>query len=341
LKRVGIVGIGGIIAEELLRNLLNYKDKISIVYLGSKTWENKEVTDLIPSLRKTFSYKCDGIDKESILQKDLDVIFLARGHTYSINMVPWLLEANIKIIDLSADYRFELVEVYEEYYKCKHTERDLLKEAVYGLPELNRENIKKARLIANPGCYPTSVLLGLAPIVNIIKDWIIIHALSGISGAGKTYNKKRNNLFISCYENIRAYNVKESHQHIPEIKEKALKFWNKQFKVIRFTPHLVPINRGIYTTIYAETKNNYKLKELEELFVSFYKDEKFIRVLPNPEDIRIESIIRTNFCDISYFIEDNILQIFVVLDNLGKGGATQALQNMNLILGFPEDLGII
>ncbi|HOJ39768.1 MAG TPA: N-acetyl-gamma-glutamyl-phosphate reductase, partial [bacterium] len=240
------------------------------------------------------------------------------------------------IIDFSADFRFQKIPRYEAFY-TKHLCPELCRQAVYGLPELQRERIRKACLIANPGCYPTSVLLGLLPLARrkMLEPQIIVDAKSGVTGAGRSPSLSL--LFAECHENVKAYKIGE-HRHAPEMEE-ILSLTGKQKYRVIFVPHLVPVNQGILSTIYVTLKKPEKEEKLQSLYEDFYAQEPFVRVMPYGQSALTKNVVDTNFCDLGLkMVNRRTLVVVAALDNLVKGAAGQAVQNMNLMFGFPETL---
>ncbi|MDY6862694.1 MAG: N-acetyl-gamma-glutamyl-phosphate reductase, partial [Thermodesulfobacteriota bacterium] len=294
---------------------------------------------IFPYLADRFHLTCEEPDIETVVNM-ADFIFTALPHKVPQKLIPAFLDNGKKVVDLSADFRFDEAWVYENWYE-KHSCPHLLKTAVYGLPEIYREKIKKAEIIANPGCYPTSVILGLAPLLKediIDTGRIIIDSASAISGAGR--EPSPNNLFCEVSENFKAYGI-GTHRHTPEIEQEISKLRGKKV-VVTFTPHLIPINRGILSTIYTEYRGNFEEKDVYNLYKNFYKDEKFIRVMPQgkyPDTIQVRG---SNYCDLGITLNKKTNKIIILsaIDNLVKGAAGQAIQNMNLMLGLSEDEGL-
>ncbi|MCS7180622.1 MAG: N-acetyl-gamma-glutamyl-phosphate reductase, partial [bacterium] len=286
--------------------------------------------------KKRINLKCKNIPDWESIEKNCNCIFLALPHIISMDFVPEILKLEKIVIDLSADYRFQNLENYEKWY-TKHKNPEFLKLAVYGLPEINREKIKKAKLIANPGCYPTSVILGVLPLVknDLIENKIIANSVSGVSGAGKTPSSS--NIFVECNENIKAYKIGE-HRHQPEIEEILNNFGNKNYNII-FVPHLAPYNQGILSTIYVELKKKMRPEEIQNLYVEFYENEPFIRIMNYGVSASTKNVYDTNFCDIGIkLVDEKNLVITTAIDNLLKGASGQAVQNMNIIFGFKETI---
>jgi len=343
LISVGIIGATGHTGEVLIELLLRHPNvKISHLYNSGKSSIGPQViSDVFPKFKNRLDLVCKKPDWVEI-KKDCDLIFLALPHTVSMQFVPRLLSLGKKVIDLSADYRFSNVSVYEKFYKIAHEDKGNLKGAVYGLPELNRAKIKTASLLANPGCYATCAILSLAPLLalNLVDpDDIIIDAKSGVSGAGKKLENEY--LFSEIQGDFRAYKV-NAHQHAPEINQFLSGLSGKKVQVT-FVPHLLPIERGILVTAYLKKASgaSLKAKNLMELYKKFYKTEPFIRIKPEGVFPRIKDVAKTNFCDIG--IKDFGRKIIVigVIDNLLKGASSQAIQNMNIMYKLPENSGLI
>ncbi|MCX5712788.1 MAG: N-acetyl-gamma-glutamyl-phosphate reductase, partial [Candidatus Omnitrophica bacterium] len=285
---------------------------------------------------------CDLPDIKDIASK-CDVVFLALPHTVSMDLAPKLLKAGVKVIDLSADYRIKDVKVYEKAYNCKHKDKDNIAQAVYGLPELYRERIKKAKLVANPGCYPTAAALALAPLVSCVKgidlDSIIIDAKSGTTGAGKKASDAL--MFAEVNEDFKAYKV-NAHQHAPEMNQELSKLAGRKLEVT-FVPHLLPLDRGILETIYVK-KTGGKVQgtrgKILDVYKKFYKKEPFVRVCSEGVYPRIKDVANTNYCNIAIKEEDKQVIIISAIDNLLKGASGQAVQNMNIMFGFDESAGL-
>ncbi len=328
MTKVAIIGASGYTGLELIK-ILHSHPKFEIVYVGTSQGREK-LSKLHPSLKGVVEFDVQRSDANKIA-KVADLAFLALPHKTAMGFAKELLALHVKVVDLSADYRLEL-DAYEEFY-CSHEDKENLKNAVYGLPEINRDKIKKSQLVANPGCYPTASLLGLLPFANYIdEDYpIFIDAKSGLSGAGKKLNEMTQ--FVNMNENMFAYNPLK-HRHSPEIREKLKHMTNKDFEV-NFVPHLIPITRGELVSIYL--KLNSKI-DAKNILSEFYKNEKFIRVRETPVDLK--STAGTNFCDI--FVAQNGTSLFISssIDNLLKGSSSGAVVNANLMCGYEENLGI-
>lgn len=336
--KVAIVGASGYTGVELLRLLLNHP-QVEITCVTSRQNAGSPICSVFPSLMGRTNLIFDPVDVDLVSSR-AEVVFTALPHKAAMEVVPDLLDAGCKVIDLSADYRLKQAAVYEQWYQ-PHTSGQLLAEAAYGLPELNREQIKNARLVANPGCYPTSVALALAPLIQeglIELTSLIIDSKSGTSGAGRS--AKLGSLYCEVNEGFKAYGV-ASHRHTPEI-EQTLSLLAGQPVEVCFTPHLLPISRGILSTCYARLRQNRSTGELVELYEEHYAAEPFVRIhsagdLPNVAYVR-----GSNYCNIGLVSDPRTGRVIVVsvIDNLLKGAASQAVQNMNLMLGLDEGCGL-
>ena len=325
---VAIVGVSGYTGLELLKILLNHK-KFKVVYLGASS-EGEEIQKTHPALKSLCGLEVKKADAKEIA-KVCELAFLALPHKASMGFAKELLNLGVKVVDLSADYRLEL-ETYEKFY-CPHEDKEHIKDAVYGLPELYKKELKNSKLIANPGCYPTATILGLLPFLDFIDESypVMVDAKSGVSGAGKKCSDKTHYCFIN--ENHFAY-APLSHRHEPEIKEKLLKASGKKFD-IAFVPHLLPATRGMLVDSYCLVKKEFNPIEVLK---DFYKDFPFVRVFESPVDIKSSS--GTNFCDIYAKRVDRKLFVSSSIDNLLRGASSQAVVNANLMCGFSEDEGI-
>ncbi len=336
--KVAIVGASGYTGVELLRLLLNHP-RVEITCVTSRQNAGSPISSVFPSLLGRSELVFDPVDVELIASR-AEMIFTALPHKAAMAVVPDLLKAGCKVVDLSADYRLKDAAVYEQWYQ-PHTSVDLLAEAVYGLPELYREQIKGARLVANPGCYPTSVALGLAPLLQgglVDLASLIIDSKSGASGAGRS--AKVGSLYCEVNEGFKAYGV-ASHRHTPEIEQTLGQLAGKPV-VVSFTPHLLPVNRGILSTCYASLSASHSTAELIELYRQHYRNEPFVRVHPEGEMPNVAYVRGSNYCNIGLVSDGRTGRVIVVsvIDNLLKGAASQAVQNMNLMLGLDEDCGL-
>ena len=339
--KVGIIGATGYAGNELVRLLLGHKDA-EIVWLGSRSYIDQNYSDVYRNMFKLVDAKCMDDNMEQ-LANEVDVIFTATPQGLCASLVNDEILSKTKIIDLSADFRLKDVNVYEQWYKLEHKAPQYIDEAVYGLCEINRDKVSKdTRIIANPGCYTTTSILTLYPMVKegiINPDTIIIDAKSGTSGAGR--GAKVANLFCEVNESMRAYGV-GTHRHTPEIEEQLGYACGRDDLKLIFTPHLVPMNRGILVTAYANLAKDVTYEDVKAAYDKYYDKEYFVRVLPKdvcPETRWVEG---SNFVDIGFKIEPrtNRLIMMGALDNLVKGAAGQAVQNMNLLFGLPENEGL-
>jgi len=338
MAKIGIAGASGYTGLELLRLLVNHPEA-EIGFLTSETYPGESISKVFPSLSGFIDTKLSSI--KSVSSNICDIVFLALPHTTSMEKVPYFLKGHTKVIDLSADYRLKDPAIFKKWYSLPHKQTAILKEAVYGLPEIHREKIKSARLVANPGCYPTSITLALAPIVT--EKWvdlssIIIDSKSGISGAGRKGSLATQ--FSEVNEGISAYNI-AAHRHTPEI-EQELSALAKTNVQVSFSPHLVPITRGMLSTVYINLKHNLSTVKLVEHFKNFYKGEPFIRILPLGEYANSHFTVSSNFCDIGVQVDERNQRAIITsaIDNLIKGASGQAIQNMNLMLGISETTGL-
>ena len=341
MVKVGIIGATGYAGNELVRILLGHKDG-EIVWLGSRSYIDQNYSDVYRNMFKLVDAKCMD-DNMNQLANEVDVIFTATPQGLCASLVNDEILSKVKIIDLSADFRLKDVDIYEKWYKLEHKAPQYIKEAVYGLCEINRDKVNKdTRIIANPGCYTTTSILTLYPLVKegiINPDTIIIDAKSGTSGAGR--GAKVANLFCEVNESMKAYGV-GTHRHTPEIEEQLGYACGRDDLKLIFTPHLVPMNRGILVTAYANLAKDVTYEDVKAAYDKYYDKEYFVRVLPKdvcPETRWVEG---SNFVDIGFKIEPRTNRIIAMgaLDNLVKGAAGQAVQNMNLLFGFEENEGL-
>lgn len=338
ILKVAVVGATGYAGCELIKILLRHP-KVKITSLSAKIEKAEPIATIFPVFKGQIDLVCGELDVKAV-SKVADFIFLALPHKVSMEVAPNFLELGKKVVDLSADYRLKIKSEYETWYGVKHTSPQLLTTAVYGLPELYRKEIKKTRLVANPGCYPTGAILGCAPMVKkglVELDEIIIDAKSGVSGAGRSPMLPLH--FPEANENVRAYKVNQ-HQHMPEINQELSKLTRAKIEVT-FTPHLVPMNKGILSTIYFTLKKPLTAKEAMKNYKEFYKDEPFIRILDEGKFPETKDTLNTNYCDIGIKINNTRAIVITAIDNLWKGAASQAVQNMNIMSGFNETLGLM
>ncbi len=338
MLKVGIYGASGYTGQELLRLLLRHP-QAEVVALTSRRYAGVPVSDIYPVFVGLTDLAFVDASPEDVAGA-ADIVFLALPHGVSMAVAPIFLKAGKKVIDLSADFRLHDVATYEKWYS-RHTARDIIKESVYGMPELYGNEIAKARLVANPGCYPTSVILGLAPLLkaNWIDDSsIIADSKSGVSGAGR--EPQVGTLFCEVDEGFKAYKVGE-HRHTPEMEQEISILAGCDVK-ISFTPHLLPITRGILSTIYATLQKDVTTAELIDLYRAFYKGKKFVRVYKAGTFPNISSVRGSNYCDIGLTVDARTKRVIIIcaIDNLVKGAAGQAIQNMNLMCGLSEDTGL-
>jgi N-acetyl-gamma-glutamyl-phosphate reductase len=336
MVNVAIIGVTGYGGEELLRILLAHP-KVKITSVSAKIDKPQAIDEIYPEFKGKIDLVCDEPDVDKIA-KVSDLIYLALPHTVSMQLASQFLKKGKIVIDLSADYRLD-PKVYETHYKTKHIDTDNLKAAVYGLPEINRDKIRAAKLIANPGCYPTAAILSVLPLLKnaITLDSVYIDAKSGYSGAGRNPLLKMDEYKAS--ENLKAYKI-NAHQHAPEIYEQIKKLQKKNLE-FAFVPHLLPVFRGILETIYAKPSGPKHTSSVLNLYKEFYKNEPFVRVLDEGKFPELKTVVKTNYCEIGLKIEDNLIIIVSAIDNLVKGASGQAVQNMNIIYGFEETLGLL
>ena len=338
MHRVAVIGASGYTGVELLR-LLSLHPDTELVCVTSRQYAGQLVSDVFPSLHGIVDLCFEDVDPAALAGR-ADLVFTAVPHQTAMGMIPALLAAGCRVIDLSADFRITDVEVYEEWYQ-EHTARELLDEAVYGLPELFREKISEARLIANPGCYPTSVALALAPLLEkglIDHKTLIVDSKSGTSGAGRA--AKVDTLYCEVNEGFKAYSLPR-HRHTPEIEQSLTRLAGESVR-ISFTPHLLPVNRGILSTCYASLTDMMSLDELHEVYLAKYAAESFVRVLPKGKFPNIAQVRGSNFCDIGLSIDERTGRVIALaaIDNLVKGAAGQAIQNMNIMFNLNERSGL-
>jgi N-acetyl-gamma-glutamyl-phosphate reductase len=337
--RIGIVGASGYTGVELARLLCHCPD-VKLTVATSRQYNGKKLAEVYPNLAGLVDIVCEDPGTEDLVER-ADLFFTAVPHQTAMAIVPDLLKAGKKVVDLSADFRIHDGAVYEKWYQ-KHSAREYLGEAVYGLPELHRDQIVKARLVANPGCYPTSVILGLAPLLQaglIDPETIIADSKSGASGAGRT--AQTGTLFCEVSEGFKAYKV-AAHRHIPEMEQEISELCKKPV-IISFTPHLLPMSRGILSTIYAKMAKSMTDDEVYGLYLNYYKDEPFVRLCDKGALPATQFVRGSNFCDIGFKTDSRTGRIIILtaIDNLVKGAAGQALQNMNLMCNLPETRGLL
>ena len=338
--KAGIIGATGYAGAEIVRLLMGHPE-VEIKWYGSRSYIDQRYADIYRNMFQIVEDVCkdDNLDK---LAEEVDVIFTATPQGFCASVINEEILSKVKVIDLSADFRIKDVKTYEKWYGIEHKSPEYIKEAVYGLCEINREDIKKARLVANPGCYTTCSILSLYPLVKeglIDPSTIIIDAKSGTSGAGR--GAKMDNLFCEVNENMKAYGV-ATHRHTPEIEEQ-LGYAAGEEIILNFTPHLVPMNRGILVTAYASLKEKVSYETVRAAYDKYYEKEKFVRVLDKDVCPQTKWVEGSNYVDVNFKIDERTSRVIVMgaLDNLVKGAAGQAVQNMNLVFGLEESTGLV
>ena len=336
--RVGIIGASGYTGAELVRLLCRHPET-ELTVATSRQYAGKSLAQVFPHLRGQADLVCEDLSGRALADR-AELFFTAVPHQTAMAIVPDLLEAGKKVIDLSADFRISDSRIYEEWYQ-PHTAKEYLDKAVYGLPELHRQAIQGTDLVANPGCYPTSVLLGLAPLLKagwLDPDTIIADSKSGTSGAGR--GAAVGTLFCEVTDGFKAYKVGE-HRHTPEIEQEVGILCGRPV-TLSFTPHLVPMSRGILSTVYAKVTTPKTQEEIHHLYQEFYAGEPFVRLLDPGVYPATQYVRGSNFCDLGFKFDPRTGRVIILaaIDNLVKGAAGQAVQNMNLVCGFPEELGL-
>ncbi len=339
--RVGLVGANGYTGMEMLRLIASHP-RLTLTRATARTDAGKTLAELHPFLQR--SCLADIVATEPDMQdlaKACDLVFLAVPHGTAMNMAAELLEKKTKVVDLSADFRIKDKAVYEEWYKVTHGQTQYLKEAVYGIPEINASNIRRARLIANPGCYPSSVILGLLPALrlNLLKAGnIIVDSKSGTTGAGRGANVP--SLFCEVYDSFRPYSA-GVHRHTPEMVQEIVDL-SKKNMTVTFTPHLLPINRGILSTIYAPLRKGVDEFRIRSAYESGFRRHKWLRLMPEGKYPEVRNVRGTMFCDVALAVDkkNGLLTVMSAIDNLCRGASGQALANANLMLGMPMDIGL-
>lgn len=339
MVNVAIIGASGYTGVELARILCNHP-QVRLTAATSRQYAGQPLAQVFPNLRKKTDLICENLSTQELCAR-ADLFFTAVPHKTAMDIVPDLLAAGKKVVDLSADFRLRDVAVYEQWYQ-KHSAAELLQETTYGLPELYRELIRNSRLTANPGCYPTSIILALAPLLKadaIDPRSIIADSKSGTSGAGRA--AQVGSLFCEVNDGFRAYKVGGTHRHLPEIEQEINTFLPEPVQ-ISFTPHLLPISRGILSTIYAQLKPEFQQADVSLLYEKMYAQEPFIRLLADNNFPATQYVRGSNFCDIGFKIDSRTGRIIIMsaIDNIVKGAAGQAVQNMNLMCGFTETAGL-
>lgn len=338
--RAGIIGSTGYAGNELTRLLLQHPET-EIVWFGSRNYIEEKYASVYRNMFRLVDAACLDDNLEALADQ-ADVIFTATPQGFCASVMTEDLLKKVKVVDLSADFRLKDVSVYEQWYKIQHKSPQFLPEAVYGLCEINRESVKTARLVANPGCYTTCSILTIYPLVKeglIDPNTIIIDAKSGTSGAGR--GAKVANLYCEVNENIKAYGV-GTHRHTPEIEEQLGYAGNCEIR-LSFTPHLVPMNRGILVTAYASLKKGVSEEQVRAAYEKYYKEETFIRLLEKDAVPETRWVEGSNYTDINFKVDPRTGRVIMMgaIDNLVKGAAGQAVQNMNLMFGLPEETGLL
>ena len=338
MTRVGVVGATGYAGAELVRILSGHPD-IELAVLTSRQYAGVPFAEIYPAMSGKVGIVCEEYSTESICEK-ADVVFTALPHKLSMAYVPELIQHGKKVVDLSADFRFTDISAYESCYQ-PHTAKEINEKSVYGLSEVYFKEIKKTSLVGNPGCYPTSTLLPLVPLIKegfLNTDTIIVDSKSGISGAGRSVSLTTH--FCEVNESLKSYKV-AAHRHCPEMEEVLSKEAGKQVS-ITFVPHLVPVTRGMLTTIYASLERQVAPDEIKNCMTSFYSGRPFVRIRPDDKPPDILHVRGTNYCDIGWKVDkkNNRLILMSAIDNLVKGAAGQAVQNMNIMLGLDETKGL-
>jgi N-acetyl-gamma-glutamyl-phosphate reductase len=333
--KVAIIGASGYSGTELIK-ILSSREDVEIQHLIANSRAGQSLSHFNPAFSKLIDLKFEKYDPEIL--NGVNIVFISLPSGESMKIVPELISHDIKIVDLSADFRLKDPSIYKQYYKIEHVHPEFLIESVYGLSELYENEISNAKFVANPGCYPTSIILPLIPVLKsdvISNSGIVINSLSGVSGAGRKESIEYS--FTELNENTRAYKIFD-HQHVPEI-EQIVDHEVKKKIYFTFIPHLVPINRGIYTTIVSDLNHTISKKELAEIYENFYSESFFVRIRDRVPDIK--DVVNTNFCDIYFEVDSskNKLIIISTLDNLLKGSAGQAVQNMNIMFGLNNHFG--
>jgi N-acetyl-gamma-glutamyl-phosphate reductase len=344
--RAGIVGATGLVGEGLTRILCRHPE-VRLTVLTSRHAAGKEVAAELPGLRGMVSMELVEPSVDALRSTrsgpGCDVVFLAMKSAESMRFVPGLVSNGVRCIDIGGEFRFRDPAVYEQWYGNRHETPELCARAVWGLPEENREKITSADIVGNPGCYPTGAVLGLLPFLRkglIQTDGIVVNAQSGVSGAGRQYSPKSENTFLACHENLRAYGV-GTHKHTPEIEQALSEVAGEDVRVT-FVPHLVPIDRGILTTICARPAEGAKPEALGDALKAFAGPEPFVRACATVEDVRTANVRATNFCDVGVALVERSSQVVIVtaIDNTVKGAGGQAVQNMNIMFELDEKAGL-
>jgi N-acetyl-gamma-glutamyl-phosphate reductase len=334
--KVGVLGATGYAGAELIRSLVTHPG-IEISWITSEKFSGKKIREVFPQFRKFLDLECTKIAQLGNLGK-VDLAFSCLPHGTSMHFVRKLIQAGARVIDFSADFRIKDAATYESWYKSQHAYRNFLEEAVYGLPEIYREEIRDARLVANPGCFSTGVILGLAPLLakGFIKDSVIVDSKSGLTGAGRAPSPDVH--YSEASESVSPYGV-EGHRQKPEMEQELSNLGNTPIG-ITFIPHAIPMSRGILTTMYAKLREKKGQDDILDLFRLYYGKNTFIRIYEKGKLPATKNVRFSNCCDIGIGFQGDTLVSVTALDNLGKGASGQAVQNMNIMFDFPEDDGL-
>lgn len=337
--RVSIIGATGYAGAELLRLLASHPEA-QVVHITSERHAGEAIADIYPHLRGIYEQKLLSLQNLDIIAKDSDFVFIGLPHGHAMEVGRKLQDTPVRIIDMGADYRFSDTSIYEKWYKVQHTHKEAVR--VYGLAELYREQIRDAKIIGNAGCFTTASILALAPLAKkhlIAMDSIVVDAKSGVSGAGRS--PKQANHFPELYDSFTAYSV-AGHRHTPEI-EQAMTELSGEATVLTFTPHLVPMSRGILSTCYAKLQNGVTGAAIDAAYKEMYEDEYFIRLLGRGGYPATKNVRGSNFCDLGWHIDERTGRVIVLsaIDNLVKGAAGQAIQNFNIACRLPENMGLM
>ncbi|MDE0469732.1 MAG: N-acetyl-gamma-glutamyl-phosphate reductase [Candidatus Poribacteria bacterium] len=338
--KIGIVGASGYSGSELLRFLVNHPGELQVALCTSETYAGQCIENVLPNLRGFLSSAFEPLDLDSLKER-VDAVVLAVPHKVAMSFAPKILKQGLRVVDFSADYRLEDAETYQAWYHAEHTSAELMPQAIYGLPERYRAKIRDAQLVANPGCYPTSAILAAMPLVaqGIVElDSIIVDSKSGISGAGP--KPSENTHYPNRESNVVAYNI-GVHRHTPEIEQELGAVASEPIRVT-FIPHLVPMTRGILSTVYMRLTEEMSTQEALSIYSGFYENEPFVRVLPSDTYPETKAVLGSNYCDVGLEVDTRTRRVVVMaaIDNLGKGAAGAVVQNLNLMFGFNETDGL-
>ena len=338
--KIGIVGASGYSGSELLRFLVNHPGELQVALCTSETYAGQCIESVLPNLRGFLSTKFEPLDLDSLKER-VDAVVLAVPHKVAMSFAPKILKQGLRVVDFSADYRLEDAETYQAWYHAEHTSSELMPRAIYGLPERYRAKIRDAQLVANPGCYPTSAILAAMPLVaqGVVElDSIIVDSKSGISGAGP--KPSENTHYPNRESNVVAYNL-GVHRHTPEIEQELGAVASEPIRVT-FTPHLVPMTRGILSTVYMRLTEEMSTQEALSIYAGFYENEPFVRVLPSETYPQTKAVLGSNYCDVGLEVDTRTRRVVAMaaIDNLGKGAAGAVVQNLNLMFGFKETDGL-